>query len=798
MPQPLLPVLQLNGPWIKDDKHRILQLRGVNLSGSAKQPRYPHIPSQTIEEFYETADTARFIDRPFSLKEADQHLERLREWGYNILRYVVCWEAMEHQGPGKYDDEFIDFTIQILKKCRDYGFRVFIDPHQDVWSRFASGSGAPFWTFIAAGLNPIKFPQTCAAIVHNAYPDPDHPAPEQFPKMIWSTNYHRLAVQTMFTLFYAGKVYAPKCIIDGVNIQEYLQSHFIACYVRLAKAIHQVEGLEDALVIGYDTMNEPSPGYVNTPDITKIPEAQVNKRGPTPTALQGMQMGTGLACDVENWDVGQMGPYKHGSVNIDPRGVSAWLPADYDDSRYGWKRGTDLRLGECLWAQHGVWDPKDTSKVNNDYFALKMPVKRSKVTVQEASESFQTLHWKPFVRRFIREIRSLHKTAIVLVQPPVNEVPPRWDEPEDAQDRIIYGPHYYDGLTLITKKWNWFNVDLIGLLRGKYLSPVFAVKVGENAIRKSFVEQLAYLKKEGEEVFGNHPFLISEIGIPYDMGDKLAFETGDYSSQIRAMDANCNALDRNMINFTLWNYCPDNIHEWGDQWNGEDLSLFSTDDEKNLANATLKSIITMTHDPMEYPKRSSLAQANAIPTRNDSQPSPAHSLSSAATLLDDDQKNKVRQAMKVQPTLQPSASFTSTVFDRTKPVRAQEAFIRPYAIATFGIPLTMEFTLKPEPVFKFSFRDYKEDESAGVKEPAPTELYIPSFHFGIDGGKVWVSDGEFTYDHTTQVLKWSPDPTQVVETHEIVVQTPNPEAVDDLPPQAEAEGLRECPSCSIM
>jgi hypothetical protein len=33
---------------------------------------------------------------------------------------------------GKYDEEYIDYVIAVLQKCRDHGILVFMDPHQDV------------------------------------------------------------------------------------------------------------------------------------------------------------------------------------------------------------------------------------------------------------------------------------------------------------------------------------------------------------------------------------------------------------------------------------------------------------------------------------------------------------------------------------------------------------------------------------------------------------------------------------------------------------------------------------------
>ncbi|CAG8692428.1 29973_t:CDS:2 [Gigaspora margarita] len=554
--------LWIDGKWIKDSTDRTLMFRGVNLSGASKNP--PNIPSHESQGFFDHRNVS-FVGRPFPLEEADQHLARLKHWGFNFLRFIVTWEALEHQGPGIYDFEFIDYIIKILHKCKEYGFRCFMDPHQDVWSRFSGGSGAPGWTLDLAGLDMKKFAATDAAIVHNTYHDP-----KNFPKMVWSTNYYKLASATMFTLFFAGKLYAQKCIVDGVNIQDYLQSHYFNAYKTLATKICEA-GLHDSLVIGYDSMNEPSWGFVSAKDLNHIPDHQEYKRGATPTPFQAMLLGEGNPCTIQVWDITWYGFGVVGSEYIDPKGVTAWCENESHD--YPWNKSPEFPKG-CIWAAHGVWDKETKTILCPDYFA-KNPNTGDPINwIQDC--------YKPFITQYAEAIRSVHQDAILLVQPPILELPPNMIDDSNPLKRIMYSPHWYDGLTLTQKKFNWYNVDVLGIKRGRYPTHLNAIKIGNHAIRKNFADQIGMIISERVNYVGDCPCVIGEIGIPYDLDNRKAYENGDYSQQIKAMDANLQALESNLVNYTLWTYVPDNSNEWGDQWNGEDLSIYSPPTENNL------------------------------------------------------------------------------------------------------------------------------------------------------------------------------------------------------------------------
>ncbi|KAK8117339.1 glycosyl hydrolase [Apiospora kogelbergensis] len=712
--------LTIEDGQFKDRYGRYVLLRGINVAGEAKYPTTPEVPSHIVDNFFD-GDNVKFHGRPFRKEDAHIHFSRLKRYGYNTIRYVFTWEAIEAAGPGKYDEEWIRHTIEVLRVAKDYGFYVFMDPHQDVWSRYCGGSGAPMWTVYACGFNPQSFAATEAAIVHNTYPEPDN-----FPKMIWSTNYNRLTVATIFTLFFAGKDFAPKCIIDGHNIQDYLQGHFFRACEHLALRLKEAGDILDDVVFGWESMNEPSRGMIGHVDLGVVPKEQNLKKGTCPTMWQAILTGSGRACEVESWDMGGLGPYKVGRTLIDPHGEMAWLPADYDDSRYGWSRDPGWKLGECIWAQHGVWDPSQDLLLQKNYFE-----KHPKTGEVLDYPKFTNTYFMDFYRLYRDIIRPHHRNAIMLCQPPVLEIPPSIKGTADDDPNMVYTPHYYDGITLMTKKWNrTWNVDVLGVLRGRYLHPAFAIKIGETAIRNCFRDQLAAMRKEGLDNMGNHPCLLSEFGIPYDMDDKYAYKTGDYSSQSAAMDANHFAVEgAPMEGYTLWLYSSQNDHVRGDQWNGEDLSIFSIDDQ------------TLPMSPLPR-----------TPEADGSNPSLLKTAANNQSKKEVDDETSVNPGNLKRTLTNPSISSEppspNPEVTNAPGLRAAEAFVRPAPIGINGTMTNYGFDLK-NCEFHLEIRG-----TAPRDDEQPTTVFLPEYHFPKEQCTVEVSGGKWEISTDDDERAW--------------------------------------------
>jgi hypothetical protein len=522
-------MIRTHGPWFVDEQGRTLLLRGVNLSGSSKVPI--GFPTHRREGFFDHRHVS-FVGRPFPIEEADEHFARLREWGLTFVRFIVTWEAIEHAGPGQYDEAYLDYLVQVIEKARHYHIRLFIDPHQDVWGRLSGGDGAPGWTYEAVGFQPENFTETGAAIVHAVHGEP-------LPRMIWPSNYSKLAAATMFTLFFGGNDFAPLLKIEGEPAQEYLQRHFIESMKQVARRVKDLPN-----VAGFDSFNEPSTGYLGVKDLTR--HINILRAEAAPTPFESMLLGAGFAQKIDVYGMSLLGARKRGQRLINPQGVSAW------------RDGV-----ECVWKQHGVWDVD----VNGTPRLLK-PAYFSRLNGRTVDPTDDYI--RPFIRRFAREIRSVMPHAVIFAENVTLENSLRWTA--DDGSNVANAAHWYDVLTLFFKDHiSFFTID-------PYTRRLV---LGAQRVRRMFAAQLHGIKHWAIREMNQAPTVIGEFGVPFDLKKKHSFRSGDFGPQTRALDSYLDAMDANLLNWTLWNYTPDNDNRWGDQWNDEDLSIFSRDQQTN-------------------------------------------------------------------------------------------------------------------------------------------------------------------------------------------------------------------------
>ncbi|ORY70465.1 glycoside hydrolase superfamily [Pseudomassariella vexata] len=697
-----------------DGYGRTLSLRGLNVSGSSKLPTEPNGLSHLTEGFFEHR-TVTFVGRPFPIEEAHLHFRRLQAWGLPLIRLLVTWESIGHAGPNPNTDldlEYIAYLRQIIELMPKYDIKCFVCAHQDVWSRFSGGSGAPGWTFEAAGLDIEAFTDTGAAYVHGQDDARRAVAPvnEREPSgpFVWPSGYQKLAASTMATLFWAGDSLAPelKCrrsplhgngTPEDVSVQSFLQDSLIEAFGRLADEVGPLEAC-----LGFEPMNEPHRGLIHLHDFHSWNYDTELHIGYYPSFAEALALGSGYAQQVpyyvKSWPFPTRISHR---TRVDPRGRSAWLPLESHKVAVA---DRPQGMGRCVWRAHGVWkwDEKKQAPVvlQKDYFEYD----------HRSGHEGERIEWyrdcyAPFIRRFTERTSRQRSSHLCFVEPIPNEFMPPWQPNEselttahrqqtyatrtlittERPRNFVYTPHFYDLNVLFSKAHNWMSVNVQGLSRGMFI--LRGLYFGVQGLRKNYRAQLRNILHYGRASLSHVPVIIGEVGIPFDINDKTAFATGDYDIQRQLMNALIAAMEDNLLGFTLWNYNPHNCVEWGDGWNKEDFSVTNGDE---------------------------------IVEHGDVRP---------------DYRNKSHEGDELY-----------------RGGRVLDVVIRPYAIKIAGEPLRSDWdprTLR----FEFDWESKSEKVDIGKGDKARlTELFLPKYHYEGHELKVEVSDGEWEVDWERQTL----------------------------------------------
>ncbi|MFJ5984697.1 cellulase family glycosylhydrolase [Lentzea sp. NPDC092896] len=208
--------LRVSGGVFRDEHGREVVLRGFNVSGTAKLAENRGLP------FVNTADA----------RKSAQAMKQLT--GANAVRFLLTWAWIEPQR-GQIDHTYLNGVTEQLRAFTDLGIRVYLDFHQDLYSRhlfnkdsWYTGDGAPAW---AASGYPKE---SCGICVH------------------WGQNMKNNNAVTAATYdFWHNR--------DGV------QDSFVNAAGEALKHVKQaLPANEFKLVVGVDPLNEPYAGKYDT------------------------------------------------------------------------------------------------------------------------------------------------------------------------------------------------------------------------------------------------------------------------------------------------------------------------------------------------------------------------------------------------------------------------------------------------------------------------------------------------------------------------------------------------------
>lgn len=267
--------------------------------------------------------------------------------------------------------------------------------------------------------------------------------------------------------------------------------------------------------------------------------------------------------------------------------------------------------------------------------------------------------------------------------------------------RIVCAGHFYDGYTIMFKKWSgYFTINTYGMVKKKYSNPVFSIALGNRNVKNCIRNQLLEMKEDAQMMLGSDvPMIFTEIGAPYDLDEKRAYATADFTSQISALDAVGYGLEANNFSYSIWCYNHENSHKWGDNWNNEDFSMWSKDD--------IKANIRMVEDfKINSNKITDLAIADDEPPNN------------FGVIFSESDLNGFRTL---------------------------DSILRPFPMCINGKFQSAEFSINRE---CYQLKIYSHGSQHG------TMIFIPRYHFQVENCKIIITSGKMSYNPKYQVLNW--------------------------------------------
>lgn len=234
------------GSWFRDEHGRYILFRGVNFASRSKLP--PYLPISPLE----TKDLSE-LDLNKEIQLVKHELDLLKNLGFNIVRLLISWKALEPRPNPNLDDllpegkEYLLHMRQIIDELYSRSIYVILDFHQDIANEVYGGDGFPDWALAVDNNKGYELP-----------PKPAHPDKK------WQIKYVlNKSLKHTFKSFWENDLTNLEAGLKNYPVRTHLEKT-IGLTAKFFKSLN--DGLGHPGVLGIEPFNEPHPGMMPKKD----------------------------------------------------------------------------------------------------------------------------------------------------------------------------------------------------------------------------------------------------------------------------------------------------------------------------------------------------------------------------------------------------------------------------------------------------------------------------------------------------------------------------------------------------
>ncbi|MBI2061387.1 MAG: cellulase family glycosylhydrolase [Nitrospirae bacterium] len=346
------------------------------------------------------------------------------------------------------------------------------------------------------------------------YPFEVNETPDMLPWTNWGVNGAlSVDVQRSFAALLAGKAAFPNLMVNGENIEDYLQNAYTRSWVEVVRRVKDYPN-----VIGYDIINEPIGAFIV------------------------------LTAGAIYMNVGSLDA------------VKKFLESVFSDAKLA-EDFTQLLSGARLL-------PPDTSPETRRKWGYEFV---DMLGVIGLNLGFEQAHMTPFYEKVGKAIQDEDPNAVIWIEPAMGleTVLGMLTGGGSGEGLFTINPTRPEGLNQVVYAPHWYP-DIYPL--PGFNSAPRDFKPEEQRFR-DYRPLIEGVISRASHSLGNIPVVVGEFGTYYNYGGINKSVESDYAVAKEILDNYYEAFESMLLNHIQWCWSSENTFERGDGWNSEDFSV---------------------------------------------------------------------------------------------------------------------------------------------------------------------------------------------------------------------------------